>query len=60
MAWLPAPDEVLRFDRPGGLETVVNLGPEPIELPAGRPALLASQPLPETGDLPPDAAVWLG
>ena len=60
MAWLPAPDEVLRFDRPGGLETVVNLGPEPIELPAGRPVLLASQPLPETGDLPPDAAVWLG
>jgi alpha-glucosidase len=51
---------VLRFDRPGGLETVVNLGPEPIELPAGRPVLLASVPLPESGGLPPDTAVWLG
>jgi alpha-glucosidase len=60
MAWLPAPDQVLRFDRPGGLETVVNLGPEPIELPAGRPVLLASVPLPESGDLQPDTAVWLG
>ena len=59
MAWLPAPDAVLRFDRPGGIETVVNLGSEPIELPAGRPVLLASEPLPESGDLPPDTAVWL-
>ena len=59
MAWLPAPDEVLRFDRPGGVETVVNLGSEPIELPSGRPILLASEPLPESGELPPDTAVWL-
>ena len=60
MAWLPSPDDVLRFDRPGGVETVVNLGSTPIELPAGRPVLLASEPLPESGELPPDAAVWLG
>jgi alpha-glucosidase len=60
MAWLPAPDDVLRFDRPGGLETVLNLGSAPIELPTGRPILLASEPLPEGGELPPDTAVWLG
>ena len=60
MAWLPSPDDVLRFDRPGGIETVVNLGSTAIELPAGRPILLASEPLPESGELPPDAAVWLG
>ena len=60
MAWLAAPDDVLRFDRPGGLETVVNLGATPIELPPGRPVLLASDSLPESGELPPDTAVWLG
>jgi alpha-glucosidase len=60
MAWLPSPDDVLRFDRPGGVETVVNLGSTSIELPAGRPVLLASEPLPESGELPPDTAVWLG
>ena len=60
MAWLPAPDAVLRFDRPGGLETVVNLGSESVELPTGRPVVLSSEPLPETGELPPDTAVWLG
>ncbi len=60
MAWLPAPESVLRFDRPGGLETIVNLGSTPIELPSGRPILLASEPLHEVGLLPPDTAVWLG
>jgi alpha-glucosidase len=60
MAWLPSPDDVLRFDRPGGLETVVNLGTKPIELPAGRPVLLTSDALPESRGLPPDTAVWLG
>jgi alpha-glucosidase len=60
MAWLPSPEAVLRFDRPGGLETIVNLGTVPLELPAGRPILLASEPLAEPGLLPPDTAVWLG
>ena len=59
MAWLTAPDDVLRFDRPGGLETIVNLGTTPIELPPGRPILLASGPL-NDGRLPGDTAVWLG
>jgi alpha-glucosidase len=60
MAWLDAPESVLRFDRPGGLETVVNLGSEAIELPSGRPVLLASERLPDGGLLLPDTAVWLG
>jgi alpha-glucosidase len=59
MAWLPAPESALRFDRPGGLETVVNLGTTPIELPSGRPILLASGPVTD-GALPVDTAVWLG
>jgi alpha-glucosidase len=60
MAWLSAPESVLRFDRPGGLETIVNLGSSAIELPTGRPILLASEPLSEVAVLPPDTAVWLG
>ena len=44
MAWLPAPASVLRFDRPGGLETIVNLGTTPIELPAGRPSPPGKRP----------------
>ncbi len=60
MAWLPAPASVLRFDRPGGLQALVNLGSAPIDLPAGRPILLASERLPDGGLLPPDMAVWLG
>jgi alpha-glucosidase len=60
MAWLPSPETVLRFDRPGGLETIVNLGPDPIELPTGQPILLASERLADGGPLPPDTAAWLG
>jgi alpha-glucosidase len=57
---LPAPESVLRFDRRGGLEAIVNTGPDAVELPAGRPILLASERLPDGGLLPPDTAVWLG
>ncbi len=60
IAWLPAPDRVLRFARPGGLEVIVNLGPDPIDLPPGRTVLLASDRLSDAGRLPADAAVWLG
>jgi alpha-glucosidase len=51
---------VLRFDRPGGVEVVVNLGSGAIELPSGREILLASGPLADDDRLPPDTAVWLG
>jgi len=59
MAWLPGPRDVLHFDRPGGLEVVVNVGSDPVELPGGRPVLLASGPLADDGRLPGDTAVWL-
>ena len=38
----------------------MNLGTTPIELPSGRPILLASEPLPEVGLLPRDTAILLG
>jgi alpha-glucosidase len=57
MAWPPAPDGVLAFDR-GGVACVANLSARPVKLPRHTAILLASGPLP--GDLlPPDTAAWL-
>ncbi len=58
MMWLPSPEMVLRFECGGGVETIVNLGPDPVALTGGRPVLLASEPL-QDRELPGDAAVWL-
>ncbi len=60
LRWLPSEDSVLRFERAGSLEVVVNLGAVPVDLPAGSTVLLASLPLPGHGCLPGDGAVWLG
>jgi alpha-glucosidase len=56
LAWRPAPDGVLAFDR-GGVACVANLSAGPVELPGGE-VLLASGPL--AGRLlPPDTSAWL-
>ena len=52
MTWLPSPETVLRFECGGGVETIVNLGPDPIALTGGRPVLLASEPTPTIGACP--------
>jgi alpha-glucosidase len=60
LAWQPSVDTVLDFVRahPGSaVRCVVNLGSEPIALPAGE-VLLASAPV-RDGRLPADTAVWL-
>ncbi|WP_291416952.1 glycoside hydrolase family 13 protein [Actinophytocola sp.] len=59
MTWLPdLPAGVLGFDRDLGFTCVVNLSPDPVELPAPDQVLLSSQPL-EGSLLPPDTTVWL-
>jgi alpha-glucosidase len=55
--WLPAPDGVLAFRRPGGLVCLVNLSSAPVPLPEGE-VLLCSADV-AGGALPVDAAVWL-
>jgi alpha-glucosidase len=63
---------VVAYRRGSGLTCVVNLGPEPIDLPPHRRVLLSSAPGPTLGDTPvpdasppagtslaPDTAVWL-
>ncbi|MET8679792.1 glycoside hydrolase family 13 protein [Streptomyces sp. NPDC004647] len=59
LTWDSAPDdEVLSFTRAPGLRCVVNLGPEPVDLPGHDGVILSSSPL-EDGRLPADTAVWL-
>ncbi|MCW2944515.1 MAG: hypothetical protein JWR24_1232 [Actinoallomurus sp.] len=58
VTWLPLGEQVLAFTRESGLTCVVNLGPEPVPLPAHETVLLASGSL--DGDvLPADTAAWL-
>ncbi|MET4925348.1 glycoside hydrolase family 13 protein [Streptomyces sp. PSRA5] len=50
------------FDRPGGFRCLVNIGAEPVTVPAGAQVLLASGPLlRDTGGqrVPTDTCVWL-
>ena len=57
LEWLDAPQDVVRFRRPNGWETVMNFGTTPTELPAGT-VLLASSPLPGR-QVPAETTVWL-
>ncbi|GAA2221870.1 glycoside hydrolase family 13 protein [Promicromonospora sukumoe] len=59
LTWLDlGGDDVLAFARGAGLACVVNLGTNPVPLPAGATVLLASGPV--DGAVGPDIAVWLG
>jgi alpha-glucosidase len=65
IAWQPAPDGVLAFDRgsagsagSAAVRCIVNLSPRPVALPPDAEVLLASAALPD-GSLPPDTTVWL-
>ncbi|MBT2482874.1 glycoside hydrolase family 13 protein [Streptomyces sp. ISL-94] len=60
LTWLPAPEGVLLFTRPG-FACTLNSRPAPVELPApGRP-VLSSSPVETDGRtvrLPPDSCTW--
>jgi alpha-glucosidase len=58
LRWLSEVGEVLGFARGDRFVCLVNLGPEPIELPSGAEVLLTSDAL-EDGRLATDVAVWL-
>ncbi len=59
--WLSGAEEpVLHFRRGSTFDCLVNLGAQPVALPAGRQVVLASAALPTGEDiLPTDTAVWL-
>jgi len=66
LTWLDSPSKTLVFARGTGegeatLVCTVNLGPEPVELPAYGELLLSSAPVAADGAavrIPPDAAAW--
>jgi alpha-glucosidase len=61
LTWLPSGDDMLAFRREPGFVCVVNTGDVPADLPeAVRQAklILASGPVGENGDLPPDTTAW--
>lgn len=59
LAWdEDVPKGVLSFTRDPGFRCVVNLGDDPVAVPAGAEVLLASGPLPD-GKVPADTTVWL-
>ncbi len=59
LTWCDAPEGLLHFERTDGLEVVVNLAGESLEVPTDRRLLLSSLPL-DDGRLPGDAAAWFG
>jgi alpha-glucosidase len=63
MSWLPSPDGVLSYRRGDSLTVMVNLSPQPVDLPLHAQVLISSGPLADDprgpGVLPPDTAVWL-
>jgi alpha-glucosidase len=57
MRWLESPPGVLAFARGDAFACVVNLGPEPVDLPPGEPLLTSGELA--GGRLPTDTAAWL-
>ncbi|GLW68417.1 alpha-glucosidase [Kitasatospora phosalacinea] len=59
LTWLPTAPHALLFTRgTAGFACAVNLGTEPLDLPAHDTLLLTSGPLAD-GQLPPDTAAWV-
>jgi alpha-glucosidase len=58
LTWLDSAPGVLAFARESGLTCVVNLSPDPVDLPPYAELLLTSNPL-EEGQLPTDTTAWL-
>jgi alpha-glucosidase len=56
--WRPSEPDVLTFARGDGFVCVVNLGPQPADLPDNSSVLISSAPL-EDGRLPQDTTAWL-
>ena len=56
--WMDLGAGALAFRRGAGVVCVVNFGPDPLPLPAGK-VLVASSPLTPASHLPPDTGAWL-
>ncbi len=62
LIWLESPRQVLSFQRDPGFVCAVNLGDEPVAVPAAGTLVCASGPVEQMDHgrlLPPDTAIWL-
>ena len=61
LTWLDTPPHVLAFRREPGFTCVVNVSPDPVEVPPGITGrlLVASDPAATATALPADTAIWL-
>jgi alpha-glucosidase len=57
--WLPAQHNVLSFQRGSALRCTANLSHQRVPIAAGTAVLLASGPLTDTNEIPPDTTAWL-
>jgi alpha-glucosidase len=57
LAWVDSAPHLLHFTRPGGWHCLTNIGPAPVDLPAGE-VVVASGPL-QDGLLPQDTTAWV-
>jgi alpha-glucosidase len=57
--WRAAPPRVLDFHRDPAVRCVANLSDRSVPLTAGATVLLASGPLTDADEIPPDTTVWL-
>jgi alpha-glucosidase len=58
LRWLDAPEGVIAFARDPGFVCIVNLSAAPAPAPDGAEQLLASGPVTDLRELPPDTATW--
>ena len=58
LTWLDSAPGVLAFTRDSGIQCIVNLTPNPIDLPPHNELLLTSTPLDNT-QLPSDTTAWI-
>ena len=57
LTWVDATPDVVHFERPGGWQSITNLGQQSVTLPAGD-VVLSSDPIIER-QLPPDTSAWI-
>jgi alpha-glucosidase len=57
LTWVDSTSDVVHFERPGGWQSITNLGQHPVTLPTGT-VVVSSEPTTD-GQLPPDTTAWI-
>jgi len=57
LSWVDSAPDVVHFERPGGWQSITNVGQESVALPSGN-VVLSSDPVIDE-QLPPDTTAWI-